>query len=170
VVSPSQPVFGGDVVAIPKEESRVGRVRKGFGDRLKQLDRFESLSNGLLLHDHWNFVSWLQPWETARGDDDISPLAGGREPANLMRVIYEFVQVQSEFLEGHWNNNFDVDPVVISGFFLDVCRYREGSIHNLFPDLRNRRRRFRGLILEFSFRVNWVSALTINANQDQRHA
>jgi hypothetical protein len=27
-----------------------------------------------------------------------------------------------------------------------------------------------GLILDFGFLINWVSELTINANQDQRHA
>jgi len=135
----------------------------------ENLDRVGA-GKGLLLHDDRNFVSWLQPWKTARGDNDISPLAGRWESANLVRVIYEFIQIQSEFLEGHWYNDFDVDPVVISGFFLDVCRDREGSIHSLYPDLRNRRRRLRGLILDFGFRVNWVSALSINANQDQRYA
>ena len=75
----------------------------------------------------------------------------GGKSADLMRLIHEFVQIQSEFFEGHWNNDFDVDPVVVSGLFLDVCRYREGSLHNLYPDLRNRRRRFRGLILNSAF-------------------
>ena len=46
-----------------------------------------------------------------------------------MRLINEFVQVQSELFESHWNNDFDIDPVVISGFFLDGGRYCEGSIH-----------------------------------------
>ncbi len=75
-----------------------------------------------------------------------------------MRLINEFVQVQSEFLKGHWNNDFDIDPVIVSSFFLDGGRYCEGSIHNLHRDLPKRRRRIRGLVVESAFGVNRVSA------------
>jgi hypothetical protein len=71
-----------------------------------------------------------------------------------MRLINELIQVQSEFFERHWNNNFDIDPVVISGFFLDGGRYCEGSIHNnLHRDCQKDAAEF-----SFGFSVNWVSA------------
>jgi hypothetical protein len=75
-----------------------------------------------------------------------------------MRLINEFVQIQSEFFEGDWNNDFDIDPVIISSFFLDGGRYCEGSIHNLHRDLPKRRRRNLGLVVESAFGVNRVSA------------
>ena len=89
-----------------------------------------------------------------------------------MRLINEFVQVQSEFFEGYWNNDFDIDPVVIAGFFLDGGRYCERSIHNLHRDLPKRRRRILGLVLNrflglIGFRHHRTS---INANSDQRYA
>jgi hypothetical protein len=99
----------------------------------------------LLLHDHWDFVSRLQLWKPARFYDYVTPFAGGRKSADLMGLINEFIQIEPEFFEGYGNNDLYVDPVVISGFFLDVGGYCEGSLHNLYPD------RFRGLLLEFGF-------------------
>jgi hypothetical protein len=117
------------------------------------------LSELWLLHDDRDFISRLQLWATARGHHNVSPFAGGRKSADLMRLINEFVQIQSEFFEGHWNDDFDIDPVIISSFFLDGGRYCEGSIHNLHRDLPKRRRRILGLVVESAFGVNRVSAL-----------
>jgi hypothetical protein len=102
-----------------------------------------------LLYNDRNFISWFQSRKTTGSHHHVSPFAGRRKATNLMRLIDKLVQIQAKFLEGDRYNYFDIDPVVISGFFFDVCRYCEGSIHILCRDLAKQTPPIRGLLLEF---------------------
>src|ERR1700758_5258483 len=66
-----------------------------------------------------------------------------------MRLIAKVIQIEPELFYSHRNDDLDINPVIISGLLLDVCRYRKGSLHNLNPKCRNRSRKFNDAPLVF---------------------
>jgi hypothetical protein len=48
-----------------------------------------------------------------------------------MRLIAKIIQIEPELFQSHRNDDLDINPVIVPGFFLDVCRYRKGSLHSL---------------------------------------
>ncbi len=86
------------------------------------------------------------------------PTRQREESTDLMRLIAQIIQIEPELFQSHWNDDLDINPIIIPTFFLDVCRYRKGSLHNLNPKFRNRSRRFNDLPLVFGIRVNLSSA------------
>jgi hypothetical protein len=85
----------------------------------------------LFLNYDWNFISCFQSWYSACGHDNVSPFARRREAANLARLVHKFVEIQSEFLGSYRDDDFNINPVIVAKFFLDVGRDSEGSFHIL---------------------------------------
>src|SRR5262249_47590194 len=61
---------------------------------------------------------------------DISPFSRGGEAANLAGLISQIVQIEPELLQSFWDNDLNINPVVVTRFFFDGRRNRKGGFHN----------------------------------------
>src|SRR6516164_2555709 len=79
-----------------------------------------------------NFTSRLQSWQASCFYPHVSPFSRGREPADLTRLISKIVQIEPELFQGLWNNDLNINPVIVSRFFFNGRCNRKGGLHNLF--------------------------------------
>jgi polyphosphate glucokinase len=83
------------------------------------------------LQDHGYFVTRLQPRQSSGLHHYISPLTRRGESSDLTGLISQVIQIEPELLQGFWNDDLDIDPVIVSRLFLNSRRNRKGGFHNL---------------------------------------